>query len=232
MNAQHGDEHEAVLMRIVSGDLPREAAEAAALLEACSTCRGTLAQLDEVTSSLGQAGDLERRVLEDAARIEAAPGEDRVAEIVRQHAHRQPRRIWPWAIAAAAAACLLLFFWPRETEGDRSDLFLGGPEHQDGLEPHGIVERWTAFRWRKPQTSPGGTYTISVWRADVPPGADPELVQGGIIPSVTDEVKTWLPSDELLSSLPRSIRWRVEAFDAFGSPVPRQRAEAEASLAQ
>jgi len=219
MNATHDEGHELVLASRLAGELAPDSPEVQRLLSACPTCRELLAELDEVSTRLGESAAEREADLAAAARLAPEPLEPRLQARLEELARVAParsHRVWPW-LCAAAALVVFGFLWrglQREPEPP-PPVILG-----DGLvlvEPRGPSD-YGLFVWRYPER-PSGGFLVSIFAEDAPADAPPLL-------KVPWNELSWKPDEATRRALPERIRWKVEARDDFGTEAVSQPASA------
>ena len=165
----------------------------------------------DLEEELDAWGAAERRDLEEALALEAAPGEESVAETVRTLAEgSQATEVatWPkWAALAAAGILAALGAWAFFPVGDGQDgppVILG--DGFEGLNPQGTLSGSPeGFRWTY-DLAPGGWFLVEVFdSSDAPVLRSPEL-----------ETPLWELTGSQRQALPPEFRWEVRAFGPTG----------------
>lgn len=195
---------EQLLEAIVAGDLDPDSPAVRERLHADPALAERARALLELASRVGGAGREERAVLREAAALESAPGEDRVATVVaRELGARGRRGRFPWLRAAAAALVLAL-----AAVGVRSLLRDAEPDWQfvgsSSLSPSGEVESFDRFTW----TLGGSSWVLRVYPAGAAddPGVEPLYDEDVYAPEHV------VPAEEL-ATWPRAIYWTVTAVE-------------------
>jgi len=210
VNEPHPPEHELLLARALAGESD---SDLAAQIEGCAVCRERLAALAAVADRLRTSGELQRSVLRDAQQRAGAPGEERVAAVVRPPAPapaRRAPRVWARLAAAALVCALAWLWWHSGTAPSRGDLFLGS-EAAGELSPQGTVAEFGTFTW-KADLPPGGSFRVSIF------DASDTLHTKPLVRSDNLGQPSWTPTPQQLALLPDSIYWEVEVLDAFQQP--------------
>jgi len=168
------------------------------------------AELEAIMEQLAESGH-ERR---EASLQEVASEEPLLAaRQIRAAFDARPARQRSWrslALAAAVAAAVLIYFWPRSATDDRDEtpLLLG-----DGVPalvaPVGDVESFDEFRWEH-DADFAGTFTLEIV------GTSPTAAASELRFEALEDTR-WIPTPEQRTALPRSIRWRVIAVDDFSN---------------
>ncbi|MFG0319731.1 MAG: hypothetical protein ACF8XB_20840 [Planctomycetota bacterium JB042] len=204
---------EALLQRILLGEVDPRSDAARELFERAPESRRRLRELVEVRATLDHLGAAEERAgaSPDApsAAIEQLRGEILSPTPERRGPPEGSRRAWWIAIAAGLVLASLPLLVDRD-DGPGDGLL--GPEPSD-LRPRGEVEAFEEFRWRTPLPA-GGRYRVRV----EPLGVTSPLLSRPV----------WRPGPDVLARLrdEREIVWGVWVVDANGdeTPVGEQRA--------
>ncbi len=182
---------------------------------------------EALAARLDAAAALEREELAQAGEVQAAAGEEVVAEFFERTFSRG-RDAAPTVrlssrrrILLAAASVLALFalgrFWFAAEDPPREEVLLGGSQ-VECLQPVGEVESFEAFQWSG-GLPPGGRYEITIWAES--DGVRGELLVG---PRKLAEPQ-WIPTEEKASTkeralqLSQGLRWRVRILDATGVEI-------------
>ena len=228
------DAREALLMRLLTGELDPDSDEARAAFEAQPGLREELEVLRELERGVASAGDERREILAEAGRgtpaSDLAPGEDQVADLVEGHFARAERALPPapskprpsllrWAVPLAIAAAIALVFMTRSSRT---------PEPLDpgpvmgtvvrDLRPAGVVADYSEFTWTSEAPAHFG-YRVLVYDA----AADETSPEIAASPDL-DEPR-WKPAGDT-SAWPDTIRWVVKVMDG---QLPVELASATAS---
>lgn len=229
MSEHDGDE----LLAEVALGLRSEGEPAVQALLGEAEARERLARLRATLADLDAAGSGAREVLEAAAGLQSASGDERVEAVLRTLArqasagasrseHSLGRR--PWLIGVAAAAAVVLLFLGLERWGFGGPDARGTPSPQPRLLGSGSIELTApgasfgadvVFQWQG-ELGTGERFRVRVFDAANPLAFEP------LMTSPTTTQTRWTPSDP--TSLPDEIRWSVERLGPDGSP----RASAEA----
>lgn len=189
--------------------------------------RERLAELRRVMSGLDSAGAESRTLLASLERMDSAPGEDRVEDVLRRLATESveleegPPLVasgapaafpwWTWLSAAAASVlAILVLQWAVPDSGPGGPRLLGGHALQIVAPLDGAaVEGALTFEWS------GALGQGEEFRVRVYDGEDPLAFQA-IAETRTIETR-WTPRPTELNRLPSTIRWTVERMAPSGT---------------
>lgn len=221
MTTSHDESHEAIIKRIVLGEVGIDSQQARDLLEGCETCSYSLEEYRSIGQVLDDLGRQERDVLTEVFREE--PGFDHnVDRGIRAAMNRTDRRLRirrsVTRLVAAAAVILVTFVvWDRMKNldpgpGPGSERLGGGVTE---MQPAGDVAAFDTFMFNA-DLPPGGHFVVRIRDAE-----------GNLILEVKDlREGRWTPSDSEKERLPDSISWEVDVLDALSGLVATGGAEA------
>lgn len=209
MNGVHDETHEEFLQSLLFDAAAADSAEGRRRLESCPACRAEWVACVELERDLEDAGRVRAEELAAVDSAEGAPGEARVATILRALARAgrpaapRRRRTALWLVTAAAAAGLVLavFLGRRDEPAARPGIRLGAA--LECVAPKGTVARYQPFHWRG-DLPPGGWFEVTV--------LDEE--GGSLLRSGRIRTNVWDPGTEARAALPPRIAWEVAAHDA------------------
>lgn len=217
MSARHTEEHEALLERVVVGDLSAADPQVQRQLAECADCRERLAGLQALVGELAGAGELEREVLAEAAHRPApSEGARTLRALVLGRAGRRPerpalRRI-ALAVSLAAGLVAAVFLYRAFVPAHTGDVLLGDDEIACD-QPIGDVADFATFSWRFALPL-RGRFELRVWDDSSPEASRPLAEQVDLTES------RWNPEQDA-AGWPRRIRWEVRAYDAGGQLLRR-----------
>jgi hypothetical protein len=208
----HSADHDALLTRLVVGELAPDAPEARAVLETCPSCRDQWAQLGQLARRLDAAGAEERSVLAEIETQSISPAqEERIRATVLAQRRSARRLAWPIAVAAAVLALVGVIAWRQWRGNERIEERYLGSQNFSGLELRTAADGAVSFVWSYTGLPPEGSYTLRVWDDSAT----------GSQPTVFDHLPDppWTPTPEQRAKLPQRMRWEVEVFDATGQSL-------------
>jgi len=232
MSTNHDAEHETSVRDFFLAGRARSDPEVAELVAACPSCATRLDELERTAERVEAAGREQRAELLEAAKLDSAPGEERVAGVLERLAEEEPHasppqpelrsaspsaapaspsRRWQTPLLAAAAVLLVAFVIRRVLQEPEETVHLGhgAPEL---VAPVAAVSDYGTFRWTYDGPR-GGSFVLRIWDALLGAGSAPILEVDRI------EAAEWTPTPEGRERLPERILWEVEALDAFGVPL-------------
>jgi hypothetical protein len=220
----HTQEHEAVLERIVLGDLPRTSAQARALLDACKTCSERLQEYDLLEQELAGAGARERSDVAEALQGDLDPRAQRRIEDFVQHRVRAQvafvRRGRFVALALAASLFGVLAFRLVQTEPVQptQDVPLGegpvDPAELVAISPAGEVDFFEPFTWQARELQGGETFRLRILDLDHT-DSDPLVIRNIATSRWRREdasAAETTPVNEFFSRATGRIEWTVEIW--------------------
>jgi len=201
----HDESHEQRLLDHLLG----EGSVDEALIEACEECAARRTDLAPLVETLLAEGYQERQdVYREAAETPSEINEELsmssfLSELEKMKTtEKRSSRLFVW-IAAAAAVVVLLFALQLEEES-AAPFFLGTGGLDLDMQPQGVVDGADEFTWR--DVVPDGSYTLEVYRLDLPNDLPLVRVQGL-------EDASWEPDRVTLEALDAGIRWEVFVYD-------------------
>lgn len=183
MDKAHHPEHERLIERVLSGELPDAPAE----IEGCVDCRERLQRLRATIRTLDAAGAEQRQVMAEAAALVGAVGEDRVAALVRRHLPAKRRAHWPRILVALAALLVLgLVFWPRADAHPADRLMNAAGYRPVGRDVSDLAEK--GFEW---PGAGGSRYVVELY------------IVGDEFPwdTIRRDESTWVPSADYVQRM-------------------------------
>ena len=210
MSARLEPADEALLARLVTGELRRDSAELRERVLASPALARAVEELDELDGALGRVRDEDERLI--AAASDDATDDDArlVAELLRAH-RRRPVRRSVVGLTAAAAAVLATGLFVVLGRDDGEESAQSAPLGSDScVRPRGEVD---------------GDFAPFVVRTELPERWWMEIVVfddsgGELLRSGRLRATSWSPSAAELARLDgvRRIRWQYDVFDADGEP--------------
>jgi hypothetical protein len=226
LSGLHDAEHDRRLEELWARGADPRAELAQSDLRDCAECYSTLDDMLSSEDKLNQAGAEFRKASEAAASLTDAPGEERIERFVReklagpeaQGAPVQRRWLRPALLAAALLLGIAIAILVSQDRG-QAPVRLGG-EGLTILAPTEAVESWGTFSWEA-KLPENGWFELLIYDSAGAP-TDAALLKS---PPLTET--RWSPSPELISKLPRRIRWEVRIYDpSSGNPDSSAFAEA------
>lgn len=236
MSVPHPEDHEALVMELLTGSKDADDAGVKARLDGCPTCRDRVAELREVVTELTITPSEREALLVDAAAPVA--GEDEALDRWRQTlaagrfvsgAHsgaanrptapaRRPavlRNSPAMALAASLLIALSIGAWwiqrPEPTP-DLPPIELDAAAFADAVPSGAQATRVDRFSWRESGV-PSRAWQVELLAAEPEGGAlaDPPFL---VSPRLIEP--EWRPTAAEAALLPASFRWRIVAEDARG----------------
>ena len=232
--SEHSEQHEELLLSIAAGELPLGSEAVSKRREACPTCDTRIEALVALVDLLEDEARDARAILEEAAAIESAPGEERIAGLIEHPEIRAVRgstglaRGWKaLAVAAGILVAFLVLRTPRVATGERGS---------EPTEPRLLGRGDSELRLLEPLDGDG--YGHFAWEAT---GAVADrarsytlIIEGSeffdeVIVAAEGPRVEWSDPDRA-RGFPETIEWRVEAYDASYALLARsERASARRS---
>lgn len=196
----HSQEHEALLQRILTGDLSPEAPEVQELRAKSDAFSRELDELSRVQCELESWAGSEHEVAESSLQNVTDEDEQLVARALDAVAPaalpaRAPStRSWrPWLVAAAVLILAGLSWRMWGSDPQPTPIWMG-PEDDRCLEPRGRVEEFAVFRWND-QLTGAETYTLQVFnKGDLDPAVRVEFLREATY-TLTAEERTELGTE-------------------------------------
>lgn len=211
MSCSEPSRHDALIERIMVGDLDPSAPEVESLQNECPDCKERLSQLASVVDLLDDAGREQRATLVQARGATSKPGAHRVEATIREFADKAGRRRFPrglvLALAAAAAVAALLLMLDRRSAPPPG--YHLGTDVLTDLVPQGSVRDYDVFSWTF--TLPQKVFFDVVIYDDTAAGKGRKVLEKKALAA-----PTWQPDASELATLPAAIRWEVRAHDGSG----------------
>lgn len=215
MSSRHAENHETLLERVVTGELPASDPAVLAQLSGCPECRERFSEMQSLLEKLARAGELEQEALRDGfgpdTRSSAtAEHEERTRAFVRAQLGRErrpsTRRRVVLTLAAAAGIVLVALLYRALAPARPPEVLLG----RDRIvceRPVGEVADFGTFSWRF-DLPKRGRFELLVWDDSSPEGSEPLVDEAYLTESrCTPELEDRRP-------WPERIRWEVRAYDA------------------
>ena len=208
-------DNDALLEGLLSGSIDPTAPDVRARLDADPELAETFEELQQFALEMAELGVEQREVMDGAAALEAAPGQERVdAEIAaffeERRASPSRRSRWiPFLAAAAAVLLVLLPFLGGAFDSEDPALVMLGDSERTSLSPSGAVSDFGAFAWDTPLPA-DSTFKVLVFGEDQEPWDIPFFESERL-----DEPSLEL-TPEVERTLPDRIRWELRIYDATG----------------
>jgi len=214
MSANHAENHETLLERVVTGELPASDPIVLAQLSGCPECRERVSEVQRVMGQLTRAGELERDALregfgQDTRSPATAEHEERTRAFVHAQLGRErrpaTRRRVVMTLAAAAAIVLAALLYKTLVPAGPAEVLLGS----DPIvceRPVGEDADFGTFSWRF-ELPKRGRFELWVWDDSSPEGSQ-------LVHEVDLTESRWTPELEDQRQWPQRIRWEVRAYDA------------------
>lgn len=200
--------HEDVLQRLLVGELDAGTPEARAYLSRHPEAAAELEAMRRVEAALERVAHERETVVREAERLEGAPGEALVEQVVHDGRRRfaSARSVLP-RLALLAAAGLVLFLWHPWSIGPPTEVPPRGPSMGPELRllaPTGAVDRLEELTWSY-SLEPSQVFRVLVYDPD-----DPLTV---VADSGELEESRWRPPRAQVESWPNPLRWEVQVLE-------------------
>jgi len=231
----HNEEHEALLEKVIVGDLPADAPEVLARTRACADCKIQLAEMLESVAALEREGAWMRRGASPGpVPAESVPsaGEKRALAQLQSLAREQratalpkARILWLRAALAMAAVALAWIGWAAWSRLGSDPNGTSPPDFALGLAirdlwPSAEVSEYNRFEWRA-ELPAGGSYELRIW--------DPSAPERPLVHEKGLRESRWIPTPAKAAALPAKIEWEVRAIGIDRQDLGAARARASRS---
>lgn len=225
------EEREAILARVLAGDLREDESPARELLQESEDARRELAELRALELALGDSHAERDEILSETRAQADTSDEDELVDSFRTIAHSLPalsrddagtknnrtQPLWPERpplipLLVGIAALVLAMIWlgPRYFgDSPRQPQVLGNGA--ECTEPIGAVSAYGVFAWES-ELPVNGSWELKLYAVE----ADGALTEVLRVPDLFEPTWTYDPGRD--PELPAHIQWKVIVLDGLGAP--------------